>query len=204
MHANALLTIGHSTLPIETFLEILARNEVTAVADVRSRPASRHNPHFNKDSLSRSLHAHGLKYVFLGRELGARSEDPDCYVDGKVQYDRLAQTELFQAGIQRLINGAGMETVAILCAESEPLSCHRTLLVARAVVQRGLTVEHVLRNGKREPHRDSMHRLMYQHGLAEADLLHSPDALMLEAINRQASRIAYIDENFQDKGRASS
>jgi uncharacterized protein (DUF488 family) len=86
------LTIGHSTHPIETFLGLLHQHGVTAVADVRSAPYSRFNPQFNKDALEHDLKEHGIRYVFLGRELGARSDDPSCYDKGRVQYGRLART----------------------------------------------------------------------------------------------------------------
>src|SRR4051812_25207752 len=95
-----LLTVGHSTHDMEYFVGLLRLNNVTAVADVRSVPASRHTPQFNRDPLKRSLSSASIKYVFLGQELGARSEDPDCYEAGKVQYERLAKTKLFQSGIE--------------------------------------------------------------------------------------------------------
>lgn len=92
MTAEAIFTIGHSTQPWPALRKLLQRWRVTAVADVRSVPASRHTPQFNRDILSRSLSASGIKYVFLGDHLGARTDDLSCYVAGKVQYQRLAQT----------------------------------------------------------------------------------------------------------------
>jgi len=139
------LTIGHSTHKIDYFVGLLRLNGVTAVADVRSVPASRHSPQFNRDPLKRSLASAEIKYVFLGRELGARSNDPNCYEAGKVQYDRLAKTELFQNGIERLLQGAAKETIAVACAERDPLDCHRTLLVTTQLVTRGATWTHSFR-----------------------------------------------------------
>ena len=81
---NLIYTIGHSTHTSEAFLELLRKHNVTAVADVRSAPFSRFNPQFNKDALQGTLGEHGIKYVFLGRELGARSDDPACYENGRV------------------------------------------------------------------------------------------------------------------------
>src|SRR4051812_3181206 len=113
-------TVGHSTHTIEKFLDLLERNGVTAIADVRSSPFSRHNPQFNKDALSAELKKRGITYVFVGKELGARSDDPSCYEGGKVRYARLAQTSIFKAGIDRMLTGAQKYRVALMCAEKEP------------------------------------------------------------------------------------
>src|SRR4051812_631126 len=99
MNGRRFLTVGHSAHDADTFVGLLRKHEVTAVADVRSAPFSRHTPHFNQGSLERGLDRWGIRYVFLGKELGARSTDMGCYVDGKVQYARLAATREFAWGI---------------------------------------------------------------------------------------------------------
>jgi uncharacterized protein (DUF488 family) len=187
------LTIGHSTHDIDHFVGLLRLNRVTAVADVRSVPASRYSPQFNRDPLKRALASASIKYVFLGRELGARSDDPDCYEAGKVQYNRLAKTELFQKGIDRLLRGARKEVIAVTCTERDPLDCHRTLLVATQLVARGARVGHILSDGRIESHDEAMLRLRALHGFAEPDLFHSAAELLAEAMGRQESRIAYVD-----------
>src|ERR1035437_1825005 len=100
---SPVLTIGHSTHSLAAFVGLLRQHSVTALADVRSTPFSRFNPQFNKETLEHSLKSHGIKYVFLGRELGARSDDPSCYENGRVQYARLARTELFRSGLERVM-----------------------------------------------------------------------------------------------------
>jgi uncharacterized protein (DUF488 family) len=102
-----IFTVGHSNHPLEHLIGLLRRHGVTALADVRSTPYSRTNPQFNREHLSEALKAAGIVYVFLGKELGARSEDPACYENGKVLYDRLARTDLFRSGIERVLEGAG-------------------------------------------------------------------------------------------------
>jgi uncharacterized protein (DUF488 family) len=187
-----LFTIGHSTHEISTFLDLLAQHHVTAVADVRSVPSSRHRPHFNRRAIERSLDAAGIKYVFLGRELGARSDDPTCYVGGRVQYDRLARTPEFKSGIERLLKGAREQRIAIMCAEAEPLQCHRTVLVARVLQAHGAAIGHIHRDGRVERHETAMNRLMCLYGLNQADLFHSAAELLTEALSRQENRIAYV------------
>lgn len=198
------LTIGHSTHTIEAFVALLKRHHVTALADVRSAPFSRFNPQFNKDDLERSLKAHGIKYVFLGRELGARSDDPACYEGGRVQYARLAATDLFRSGIERVVRGSEEHCIALMCAEKEPLECHRTLLVARALVEQGIHVFHVLSDGKLEAHADSMERLLDVTGLPHEDMFRSREELLSEALAKQEERIAYVDEKLAAGDRRAS
>ena len=191
---SLVFTIGHSTHSLEAFLALLQKHGVTAIADVRSAPFSRFNPQFNKDALERSLKAAGIKYVFLGRELGARSDDPSCYENGRVQYGRLAQSALFRSGIERVIRGAQEQRIALMCAEKEPLECHRTLLVARALDQQGIAVAHILSDGRLETHRDAMERLLDVTGLPREDLFRSREDLLAQALARQEVKVAYVDE----------
>jgi uncharacterized protein (DUF488 family) len=123
-----LYTIGHSTHSLEKFIALLKQQGITALCDVRSKPYSCMNPQFNRENLKRSLRENGIAYIFLGKELGARSEDPSYYVCGKVQYDRLARSALFQKGIIRVRSGMRDFRLALMCAEKDPLECHRTIL----------------------------------------------------------------------------
>lgn len=192
--ALGVYTIGHSTHSLDAFASLLRRHGITAVADVRSTPFSRFNPQFNKDALARELKARGIKYVFLGRELGARSDDQSCYENGRVQYGRLAGTKLFGQGIERVRRGAGEHRIALMCAEKEPLECHRTLLVGRALDGHGLEVMHILGDGRLETHRDAMGRLLDVSGLPREHLFRSRTDLIAEALARQEDKIAYVDE----------
>jgi len=191
---SRMFTIGHSTQSIEAFLALLKQHGVTAVADVRSDPFSRYNPQFNRQALERSLGLSGIHYVFLGRELGARSQDPSCYIDGQVQFACLASTALFESGIERVMRGAEQYVIALMCAEKEPLECHRTLLVAQALVERGVDVAHILADGTVETHGHALERLLELTGLSQQDLFHSHEDLIAEALARQEKKVAYVDE----------
>lgn len=188
-------TIGHSTHSMEAFLALLLQHGITALADVRSAPFSRVNPQFNKDALARDLKAGGIRYVFLGRELGARPKERSLYDKGRIRYERLAQTDLFKQGIARVLQGATEHRIALMCAEKEPLECHRTLLVARALDELGVEVVHILGDGSLEPHQAAMERLLDVTGLPREDLFRSHQALISEALVRQENKIAYVDEN---------
>ena len=185
------LTVGHSNHPLETFVSLLRQQGVTTLADVRSAPYSRFNPHFNRKSLDAALQAQGIAYLFLGQALGGRPEDRTCYEKGRVRYDRLARTPLYREGIDRVIERAEVERLALMCAEKEPLDCHRTLLVGRSLAERNVAVAHILADGTLEPHDDAMDRLLASVGLPAGDLLHSREELIEEAVAQKEGRIAH-------------
>lgn len=202
-----LWTIGHSNHSIESFVGLLRQHQITALADVRSHPYSRRLPHFNKAPLQANLAQAGIHYVFLGRELGARPNDPGCYVEGKALYARIALTPLFLAGIQRLLKGAETYRIALMCAEKDPIACHRTILVCRQLRPFNLDIVHILGDGQLESHADLEERLLQLHNLKslesepqQLDLLVPPvpplsKAEMLElAYQRQGDRIAYVEK----------
>lgn len=193
-------TVGHSTHTIEKFLTVLEMNGIAAIADVRSRPFSRHNPQFNKEALAAALKAAGIAYVFVGKELGARSDDPTCYENGQVQYDRLARTSLFRSGIERVLKGASQYRLAVMCAEKEPLDCHRTLLVARALEREGAQIRHILADGRYEEQDQTMSRLLEVVDLPQADMFRTRDQLVDEACRLQERKIAYIDDTLYGEG----
>ncbi|MBS1827639.1 MAG: DUF488 domain-containing protein [Acidobacteria bacterium] len=184
----AAYTIGHSTHPIEHFLALLNTHQIAAIADVRSAPFSRRHPQFTRSNLERSLHTAGIAYHFFGRELGARSEDPSCYVNGKVQYERIAETALFQQGLARLIALLpGATPLAILCAEKDPLQCHRTILVARHLNG----VVHIHADASLETHPHLMQRLITQLRLPPEDMFRTAADVLDDAYRIQGNRIAY-------------
>ena len=199
---TTLYTVGHSNHSIEQLLDLLTRNGITAVADVRSHPFSRHNPQFNREVLTAALKTRGIAYVFVGKELGARSDDPACYEAGKVRYGRLAETPLFQAGIERVLSGAQKYRVALLCAEKEPVDCHRTLLVGRALERRGAAIVHILADGSTEVQPQTMSRLLDLVGLPQADMFRSHDELVEAACALREQKIAYVDEALAERERA--
>lgn len=189
---NRLFTIGHSNHPIERFIDLLKMHEITALVDVRSSPYSRYNPQFNRENLQKTLKSGGISYVFLGRELGPRSEDSSCYVDGKVQYDRLAVSELFKQGLERLKLGMKTYRIALMCAEKDPVACHRTVLVCRALRSEPIEIGHILEDGAIESLRESELRLLRELKMPQLRLFDNVEDLVQRAYDTQGRRIAYI------------
>jgi uncharacterized protein (DUF488 family) len=146
-------SIGHSNHDWSTFKRLLEIADIGAVADVRSSPASR-LPHFNRAALKDRLNATGIAYVFLGVELGGRPQG-GCIPD----YELMGASPLFAEGIAQVEQIAPRTRLALMCSEHEPLTCHRCLLVGRRLVERGVTVAHILRGGTIERNEDTEDRL---------------------------------------------
>lgn len=141
-------SLGHSNHDIDRFTELLVGHEVRVVADVRTSPFSRFSPQFNREALTRSLRQRGVEYVFLGRELGGRPDGSSFYdEEGHVRYDRLSASPMFAEGVRRLLSGASRTRVAMVCSEGDPAQCHRHLLIARVLHERGVEVTHILPDG---------------------------------------------------------
>ena len=146
-----LYTIGHSNHSAEKFLELLRQHGIEVLADVRSQPFSRYNPQFNDGPLRAALKAAGIRYEFLGAELGGRPDDESMLDDeGHALYHRMAELPEFLSGITQLERCTGDERVAIMCSEEDPAVCHRHLLVTRVYSERGGDVLHIRGDGRLE------------------------------------------------------
>jgi uncharacterized protein (DUF488 family) len=144
-------TIGHSNHTVEHFLNLLRTHAVQVVVDTRSQPYSKYATQFDHEALKLALQDAGIRYLYLGRELGGRPEGDEFYDDeGHVLYDRVAATCLFQEGLTRLERGIREYKVALLCAEENPAGCHRRLLVGRVLLDHGIQVEHIRGDGRIE------------------------------------------------------
>jgi uncharacterized protein (DUF488 family) len=144
-----LFSIGHSNAEIGVFIALLRHFEITTLVDTRSQPYSRYNQQFRRENLKRSIEEAGIDYFYLGKELGGRPEDPAFYFkNGKVDYDLVAQSPPYLAGIERLLALASEHRVAFMCAEADYKNCHRYRLITRTLVGRGLDVIHILHSGE--------------------------------------------------------
>jgi uncharacterized protein (DUF488 family) len=205
---NTLFTIGHSNHELSALLGLLRQHGVGAVADVRSQPYSGRLPQFNRPVLEKACKENGLQYVFLGRELGARREEPCCYVDGQARYDLVAKTEEFSKGLGRVRKGLAEYRVALLCAEKDPLTCHRTILVCRHLRGQGFAIQHILADGSLESHEAAEERLLRLAGLAQPSLFATRTEQVEQAYEWQGARIAHRghsaepEEEFQSKDTA--
>ena len=185
-----LFTIGHSTQTWEQFLALLIQHRIKAIGDVRSSPHSARFPQFNREILDRALRMAKIRYVFLGDELGARRAERECYIEGVARYDRIAQTAAFRSGLKRVQTGVIRFRLALMCAEKDPLECHRTILVCRQF-RNELDIRHVLIDGSLETHTDAETRLLAEEKVPGDDLFTCREELIAKAYDRRGGKIAY-------------
>ena len=157
---NAIRTIGHSNHPIERFVELLKAGGVAVLVDVRSMPYSRRFPQFDKARLGKSLADAGIDYLWEGAALGGKPQDGGSY-------ETLAARPDFQDALGRVIARGRDATACLMCAEKEPLECHRTMLVSRRLAERGISIEHLLADGTVRPHHDIEEALLKKSGGAD-------------------------------------
>jgi uncharacterized protein (DUF488 family) len=191
---STLFTIGHSNHSLDRFLELLQQHQITAIGDVRSTPYSRYCPQFNPPALKPALAAAGIAYVFLGRELGARPDDPQCYVDGSVSYERLAMRREFGHGLERVSQGVVKYRLALMCTEKDPIDCHRMILICHRLRSKGLAIHHVLADSSIETNEAAERRLCEKLDLRPT-LFETQEQIVEQAYGRQAKRISYKQED---------
>jgi uncharacterized protein (DUF488 family) len=182
-----LFSIGHSNIAAERFIAMLQAASVSAIADVRSVPNSRRFPWFSKNNLATRLAREGIAYTAMGDTLGGRPRDESLYRDGVADYEAMAVQSEFRTGIEELIDAAARSRICLMCAEREPLDCHRCLLVARSLAGRGLAVGHILHDDTLEPHAAVEQRLLALEGEG-CDLFAAGQRERLAAAYRRRAR----------------
>lgn len=142
-------TIGYGSRSIAELIEVLHQHEIAYLIDVRSAPYSRYKPEFSKEPLANELAQHGIRYVFMGDSLGGRPDDETCYVNGKVDYEKVKATEFYQRGIQRLHTAfMQQQRVILMCSEGKPEECHRCKLIGATLTTQDIPVIHIDENGE--------------------------------------------------------
>ena len=186
-----LFSIGHSNIAAERFLALLRVVGVDTIADVRSTPFSRRFPWFSGKTLAATLVQHGMTYLAYGDALGGRPRDAALYRDGVADYEAMARQPDFQVGLDCLLADAARARVCLMCAEREPLDCHRCLLVGRSLVERGLAVGHILHDGTTEPHRATEQRLLALFGEDHDLFATGQNERLAAAYRRRARAVGY-------------
>ena len=167
----------------------MKRAGVTFIADVRSVPFSRRFPWFSSRTLADRLHSRGIAYAMLGDALGGRPTDTALYCDGIADYEAMAETAEFRAGLDRVSEEMGRHRVCLMCSEREPLDCHRCLLVGRALARRGIRIGHILGDGTIEPQAATEDRLLAGAAMPE-DMFQERSHRLAEAYRRRARKVA--------------
>jgi uncharacterized protein (DUF488 family) len=146
---KTIYTFGHSNHALEKFLSLVKSNNITVVADIRSRPYSRFASQFNKPAIEGALRAEGIEYIYLGDKLGGRPDDKRFYDDeGNAVYSRISGTPEFLEGIERVLHMSKEHRPALMCSEEDPLKCHRFHMVSGFLEKRGAMVIHIRGDGR--------------------------------------------------------
>jgi uncharacterized protein (DUF488 family) len=174
MIKKPLYTIGHGNRKLEDFLALLKEFGIEYLIDVRSQPYSKFNPQYNQNDLKFFLERNGIKYVFMGDNIGGRPKDTSCYDDeGKVDYEAVKTKEFFINGIERLKTAYNKDiNVVIMCSESKPCECHRSKLIGRVLNTENIILKHIDENGKVKDQATVINEL--NKGLSAIDLFGNP------------------------------
>ena len=144
---TSLFSIGHGNKKVDVFLQELRSFNIDYLVDVRSKPYSKFNPHFNQNELQYFLKKHNIKYLFLGDLIGGLPDDKSCYDEnGKVDYQLLKDKDFFKQGLNRLITAHNKNLkVAIMCSETNPQECHRSKLIGKELLKYGIDINHIIK-----------------------------------------------------------
>ena len=153
-------TIGYGSRSIVELIEVLHQHEIAYLIDVRSAPYSRYKPEFSKAPLANELEQHNIRYVFMGDTLGGRPDDETCYVNGKVDYEKVKATAFYQSGIERLHTAfLQQQSVVLMCSEGKPEECHRCKLIGVTLTTQNIPVIHIDENGEHKTQEKIVDRL---------------------------------------------
>ena len=137
-------TIGYGARSVEALIAVLQANDIAYLIDVRTAPYSRYKPEFSRDALETALARHAIRYIFMGDTLGGRPDAPDCYVDGRVDYAKVAEKAFYRHGIARLQAAfAQQRRIVLLCSEGKPEQCHRSKLIGETLSALAIPVLHI-------------------------------------------------------------
>lgn len=189
----SIYTVGHSTHELTYFLKLIQMHQVNCLVDVRSVAASSYNPQFNKDTLSVFLKDNGITYLHFSREFGARQTDKELLDNtGQLDFEKVHHASHFKQGIERLKQGAAKGyTIALMCAEGEPLDCHRFGMVSTALVRDGIDVLHIMKDGSVKTHHELEKELMKKYGKK----LPQPDMFTTSITPEEQLKVAYKLQN---------
>jgi uncharacterized protein (DUF488 family) len=190
---HTVYTVGYGNRPIADFLDLLSKYRIEVIGDVRSTPYSSRYPDYAREPLRVTLRDAGIKYVFLGEELGARPSDPVLYDAGRASYSAMAASAAFQRGIARVETGSSRFRLALMCAEKDPIDCHRAVLVSRELARAGARIFHIDAAGALQSQPELEARLLRLYGLDQVPLF-EPERISRavdEAYKRRGGDLAY-------------
>ena len=192
---NTLYTIGYTSYRIEEFVKTLQLFSIKALVDVRSLPYSSRYPEYNKENLKVLLQKNNIFYLYFGDGFGARPDCEDCYINNEAMYSLIARTSKFKEYKKRIINGLEKYNIVLLCAETDPLRCHRNILICRNIKNDFSNISHILKNNIIEKNTESEKRLLKEYSLEQNDLFSSFEDRLESAYDMRSKEIQYKRNN---------
>lgn len=161
MNHSTIYSIGHGNKTLEKFIEELHSYNIEYLFDVRSKPYSKFNPHFNRELLEAELTHNNVTYIYAGDYLGGLPSDISCYVKGKVDYEKVKEKDFFKEGINTIVE-ANLEKVviALMCSESKPETCHRSKLIGQELLKHNISINHIINSSTIKDQKKVMNELM--------------------------------------------
>jgi len=199
---KTLFTVGHSNWEFPPFAKLLRQSGVDLLVDVRSKPFSARFPQFSQPGFAALLAVEGIAYLHLGEELGGRPDDPDVYrSDGLVDYKARRKSYAFRASIERLLKELERHSVALMCAEEDPLECHRFLMICPELAPLGIQPLHLRKASPPETQEAAENRLLVSNGFGSVAQNTLFPELRTEALEKayvlQAERFAFRVDHWQ-------
>lgn len=188
---SAIYTTGYAGHSAPSLVQLLQTTGITVLADVRSNPFSGRQPEMDKPALMQALRCAGMRYVFMGEQLGGRPRNPKLYRAGRIDPQALLAHEGYRAGVARLIAGAASHSICLLCAERDPISCHRGLYIAESLQEAGMQVLHLIPGKPAEDHQATRTRMAELAHMEHADLFASEKDRLSMAIDQMREKIAF-------------
>jgi uncharacterized protein (DUF488 family) len=194
---NKIYTIGCSNHTSEDFLSIVVNYNIDTIVDVRSTPFSRHTPQFNQDNLKKALSSRRIHYLDFSKEFGARRKEKEVYSSGIVDFNKVRTLDVFLRGINRIEEGIRKNhRIALLCTEKEPINCHRSLLVSRALMDTlKINIEHILFDGTIIEHHNFEKKMLKLSGLETDMFTTDTQKLINDAYEIFSKKVAYKEEH---------
>jgi uncharacterized protein (DUF488 family) len=193
-------TIGHSTHPVETFIEYLDRYQINCVIDVRSMPYSKYNPQYNKELLQAALTQKDILYAHFGLEFGARHTSKAMLdAEGRVDFNKVRASDTFRQGLVRLENALDQGyRIVLMCSEKDPLACHRFSMICYYLKKEGYEINHILDDGSIITNAELEKRMIqkYQKHIPQNDLFtHVTEEEQIDAAYHLCGRdVAYLPD----------
>ena len=200
MKKRGFMTVGYGNMDVRDFVGRIKSLRANCIVDVRTRPYSKYNMAFNKEELRDRLNEEGITYFWFGNKLGGKYDKIKyCDNQGRVDYEKVAESEKFIEGIKEFEQLIYKYNVCIMCSEKDPMKCHRFLLISRALKE--YNIHHIMPDFTLVKNADLEKRLFDLYGdMRQVSLFDEENAESIEelAYRKHGLKTAYVSEKVKE------